>query len=291
MLKNIGKITLVLSLVVISGFAAAAARAADIVVLPPNQPAGSHEIWMHSEMGQSFVAEATDVKGGFWVEYLPEAAAIMPPNDPITQVFVNLYRGEGIDAANLIHQTSFMVDTTTKGFLDVDYSGAGIKLVPGSMYTIGITSPYNRGWIIPSVCDFQNLDASGQPSGAYTLGHPFFNGQIVIEETGICDNAFHMIDAAAVVTPTPALPTPTFTPTPTPTPTVSITSKKVELKGTVKQVGASSIVVNTTTVYLTPATVIKFNYRGTSLTVGQRVQVKGYKNSDGSVTAIAIEVK
>lgn len=300
MIKQLSKKIISIGLVASFSFLATPVKAADIVVVNPvGQQAGAHEIWVHSEMGQSFVAEAANVIGGFWVEYSPEAAALTPPNAPVTQINVNLYEGEGIDAAKKLYSQAFMVDTNTKGFLDVNFANAGIQLVVGNTYTLGISSPDNRGWMIPSVCDFINLDASGQPSGAYLLGHPFFNGQITVEESGICDNAFHMLDTmAAAPTPTPVIvtptPTPVATPTPTPvatpTPVVTNTGKKVELKGIISSVDYSSIVVKGTTVYITPSTVIKLNYQP-SLEVGQKVQVKGRMNIDGTVTALKIEVR
>ncbi|MEK7165794.1 MAG: hypothetical protein AAB874_03235 [Patescibacteria group bacterium] len=265
-------------------------QAADIAVVPPaGQAYGAHEIWAHNEMGQSFVASTTQVKAGFYVIYSPQSAALMAPNASITQLFAKLYDGEGIDSTKLLKSTAFTVDTIQNGFLDVDYAAAGITLVSGNKYTLGITSPDNRGWIVPSVCDYLNLDASGQPTGAYADGHPFFNGVMVTDETGICDNAFHVIDVAGGVPPTVS-PTPTPSPTSTPSPIVQKTLKKVDKVGVIKKITPLYLVVNKTTLYLTPTAVIKLNYYP-SLSVGLKINYKGYKNADGSVTATFIEVK
>ncbi len=289
--KLIKKIS-ILGILISTPFLPTIANAADITVIPPaGQPYGAHEIWAHSEMGQSFIASGVEVKAGFYVVYSPESAAVMAPNAPMTQLNANLYEGEGIDSARLLNTTSFTVDTTQNGFLDVDYVGVRVTLVPGNIYTLGITSPDNRGWIVPSVCDFQNLDASGQPTGAYINGHPFFQGVMVTDETGICDNAFHVVDTAGGVplTASPS-PTPMPTPTPTPTPTVKKTLKKVDKSGVIKEITPLNLLVNKTTVYLTPTTEIKLNYYP-SLSVGLKINYKGYKNVDGSVTATFIEVK
>lgn len=260
-------------------------KAADIVVVPdPAIPAGAHEIWAHSEMGQSFVAEGATVKGGFWVEYSPESAALMPPNATTTELIVKLYEGEGLDSTKLLNQTSLMVYSNQKGFLDVNYADMGIQLVVGNKYTLGISSPYNRGWIIPGVCDYSTV----QPTGSYQNGHPFFNGQIVTDETGICDNAFHMLEIVTVQPPAPVEPTPT--PTPLPTPSYTVTTRKVELKGYVTEVGSNWIIVKKSKVYFDGNTVLKMNYN-TTFVSGQFAQIKGFKNSDGTITATFIEVQ
>lgn len=265
-------------------FGASPVLAADTIVAPvAGQPYGAHEIWAHSEMGQSFVAEATNVKGGFFVGYSPESAALMAPNAPVTDMVVRLYQGEGLDPANKLHESVLSVDTTQNGFLDIDYAASGVTLTPGGKYTIGISSPYNRGWIVPSVCDYSGV----QPTGAYAAGHPFFQGQMVTDETGICDNGFHMIDQAnaPVITPTP-----THEVTPTPAPSYTVTTKKAEFKGKITAAGTDSITVGALVVHVTPTTIINFNYQSGFL-IGQFVLGKGFKNSDGSVTATKLEVK
>lgn len=261
--------------------------AADVVVMPQaGQPYGAHEVWAHSEMGQSFVAPSAKAKGGLYVQYDSLSAALGAPNAPTTQVIANLYDGEGLNSGKLLQSATFTIDTTTKGFLDVDYSAMGINLVPGNTYTLGLSSPNNRGWIVPSVCDY----TSAQPTGAYTSGHPFFNGTIVLNETGICDNAFHVLDmtAPAVVTPAPAS---ALAQTATSDQSEdSSKAKKVEGKGVITEVGASWIVVKGVTVQIDSQTVIKLN-DNTSLAVGQKAEYKGTKNTDGSVSARKIEVK
>lgn len=286
MFKKLNKKIIGLGLTVISLAVPSLVYAADIVVEPlSGQPYGAHEIWAHSEMGQSFVAEASNVKGGFFVSYSPESAALMAPNASSTELIVNLYEGEALDSAKLLYTKSFVVDTTQNGYLDTDYVNAGIQLVPGNKYTLGISSPFNRGWIVPSVCVYP---AGGQPTGAYDNGHPFFNGQIVTNEVGICDNAFHVIESLAIITPVPVSPTPS--PTPIPASSYSVTNRKVELKGVVTVVNFDNIVVKGKVVYFDSNTVIKWNYNNT-FAVDQKVQIKGFKNSDGSITATVIEVQ
>lgn len=289
-----------LAFVLLSLMVVRQAHAADIVVAPqPGVAYGAHELWAHSEMGQSFVAQAADVRAGFYVIYSPESAAIMAPNAPVTKLVASLYAGEGMEPAKLLNTANFTVDTTQQGFVDVDYAAAGIKLQPGVTYTLGISSPDNRGWIVPSICDFQNLDANGQPTGAYLDGHPFFRGTMVVNESGICDNAFHALDLAASVSPTPSVtpvPTPALTPAPTLAPTPAPTAKKpakkvtVEKTGVIAEVGVNYIVVDGIRVYITAATEIKLEYYP-ELASGQLVSYKGWKNTDGTVTAVKIEVK
>jgi hypothetical protein len=186
--------------------------AADLTVAPLNTPySGGHEIFAHGEMGQSFVAPAASAKVGFLVTYDAASAALSAPNATVTKMFINLYSGEGINFANFIGQGTVTVDTTVNGFVDYDLSAVGISLIPGNTYTIGLNTS-NRGWIVPGACV---AGPTGQPTGAYDLGHPFLSGQIILNETGICDNSFHVIDKAGTPIVTPA-PTPVITPAPTP---------------------------------------------------------------------------
>ncbi len=259
--------------------------ASDLIVSPdPSMSYGGHEIWANGEIGQSFVAQAAQVTGGFMVEYDPTNPNLTSTS---TQVVVNLYSGEGLNTANLLSSNTLPVDTTTKGFLDVDYLASGVTMIVGNTYTIGISSP-TAGWFVPSVCTYP---ASQLPTGAYDLGHPFLQGQMVVNEAGICDNAFHFVDQNVVVSPTPT-PTPASTPTPTPTPSTLpvMTNKKTAGKGTIMAVDVNSITVNKIKVYFTTTTIVKFNYV-TSFAISQRAEYSGYKNADGSVTATKIEVR
>ncbi len=241
------------------------AYAADIVVAPaPGSTYGGHEIWAHSEMGQSFVAIANNVKAGFWVEYSP-SSALLPPNAPETILTISLYGGENLDPDNLLNQQNVIVNSDQLGFLDVDYAALGIQLEVGHIYTLGISSLDNRGWIIPSVCD----NKVNKPTGIYTDGHPFLNGQIVIDETGICDNAFHVIDSTIGYT---------------------VTNKKVEIKGEISEIGENWIYVKRSKVYFDTNTIIVWNDNSV-FELSQVVQVKGYRNTDGTVTASYIELK
>lgn len=66
---------------------------------------------------------------------------------------------------------------------------------------------------------------------------------------------------------------------------------KVELKGIIEKVDTNFIVVNGIVVRITVGTVVKFeDNSGGSFTVGQKVELKGKWNKDGSVTAIKIQV-
>lgn len=286
MFKDTFKKALLVAVAFSSFFITSSAKASDIVVMPPTgQPYGAHEIWANGEIGQSFVAPAANVSAGFYVKYDAVSASLMAPNAPTTQMIANLYEGEGIDQAKLLNSTVISVDTTTNGFLDVNYVTSGVSLIPGNMYTLGLLSPYNRGWVVPGVCDY----TASPLVGTYTSGHPFFYGQIVLDETGICDNAFHVVDLTPVVvspTPTPTS-VPTVTPTVTPSP-VS-TGKKTEGKGLITVVNSDSIVVNSVVVKFTSSTVVILNYNSTFV-VGRKAEYKGFKNTDGSVTATKIEM-
>lgn len=261
-------------------FGAAPVFAADVVVVPPDvTTAGGHEVWAHSEMGQSFKAQASSAKGGFYVWYSPESAALGAPNAPVTDMTVSVYAGETLDPAQRLHSAVVHTDSQANGFMDVDFAAAGITFVPGNTYTIGVSSQ-DRGWIVPSVCDFTTI----QPTGAYADGHPFFQGAITVNETGICDNAFHMVDTGVVS------PTPTPTVSPTPTPDYTVTTKKMEFNGTILAVQHNVLTVGKYTVYITPTTKVNYNYAPGFMT-GQRVHVKGWKNSNGTVTAAFVEVR
>jgi hypothetical protein len=282
--------------------------AADLIVAPPLGPnLGGHEIFAHNEMGQSFVAPASSTKVGFLVTYDAASAALGAPNATTSTIFVRIYQGEGLAFANFLGQAAVNVDTTQVGFVDFDLSTAGIVLVPGSTYTLGMMN-FNRGWINPSACV---LVAGGQPVGMYDFGHPFLVGTMITDETGICDNAFHVLDLnPGTPTPTPT-PTPSPTPSPTPTPTPSpsptpsptptptpspndspivSTGKSVEGEGKVSNANDGSITVNGILVRYNIFTKIKLSY-GKPLAVGQKVGYKGMLNTDKSVSTSYIEVK
>lgn len=271
------------------------ALASDLVVSPdPSIPNGAHEIYANGPMGQSFVATATNAKVGFMLSYSPASAILGGPNAPIANLVTRLYSGEGMNTTPLGEFTS-TVDTTTNGFVDFNLAGSGISLVAGNTYTLGMSID-NRGWINPSVCVYPT---GSLPTGAYDLGHPFFNGAMVLDETGICDNSFHITDLdlvtptptpTPVVTPTPT-PTPVVTPTPTPTPTpVVVKGKKVEGKGLVSMVSDDRLTINGMEMIISPTTVVKLN-ENESIVVGLRAEYKGYMNSDGTVSLSKIEFK
>lgn len=270
--------------------------ASDLVVSPDlSLPYGAHEIWAHNQMGESFIATASNAKVGFLVSYSAQSAAQSAPNAPIATLVTKIYAGEGFGTAPL-GQIQTTIDTTTNGFVDFDLVSAGITLIPGNTYTLGMTID-NRGWINPASCVYP---VGAQPTGSYDLGHPFFQGVMTTNETGICDNSFHIVDQSPTVTPIPQptvvptaapTPAPTSTPVPTVTPsTVVSTGKKTEGKGTIVAVSENAITVGKVLVRYTANTVLKMNYI-TQLVIGQNAQYKGLKNTDGSVTATMIEIQ
>lgn len=138
----------------------------------------------------------------------------------------------------------------------------------------------------------------------------FANGEIVsysgfYDATGVICNASYMtVSIAPTPTPVPTpvpVPTPTPTPTPTPVPTpvpvptptptpapVVSSASKVEGKGIVTTYTATKAVIGGITLKITPTTIIK-SEAGKFLTVGLKVEYKGVKNADGSITATSIK--
>ncbi len=136
----------------------------------------------------------------------------------------------------------------------------------------------------------------------------FANGEIVsysgfYDTTGVICNASYMtVSIAPTPTPVPTpvpVPTPTPTPTPTPVPTpvpvptptpapVVSSASKVEGKGIVTTYTATKAVIGGITLKITPTTIIK-SEAGKFLAVGLKVEYKGVKNADGSITATSIK--
>ena len=217
------------ALVMLSWAAVAAAGSTDLVY-PPTTSAG-HD-FNHAPIGQSFKALAPSVTAGIHladgVTFTSWLATIYPgqidPGSypyvpaPTLNVTVSLYEGEGM-GGNLLHSTPLAVSAPFMGFLDVDYAAAGVVLTPGSMYTIVVSDdgPMSypqgvSGWVVSAVHDFASgtgvpvYDSSGAivgylPYGAYYDGHPVLQGTLYVDDAGIGDTAFHVIDTGAAAAP------------------------------------------------------------------------------------------
>jgi len=82
----------------------------------------------------------------------------------------------------------------------------------------------------------------------------------------------------------------TLTPTPTPTPTATADpTPEVEIKGVVESVGDGTFVVGGVTVVVTTDTRLD-DFGGQPLAAGQRVEVHGVMQSDGSILATSVEL-
>jgi len=78
-------------------------------------------------------------------------------------------------------------------------------------------------------------------------------------------------------------------PTATPPPA---TGGSVEMKGTIESVGTGYLVVSGTTVWITASTAIQYeDSSGGQFIVGHAIELKGTRNSDGSVTASQMTVE
>lgn len=163
---------------------------------------GGHALSAHGEVGQSFITPATDITAGIYLKYSAETAAVLGATNPNSTVTVKLYSGENLAPENLVAMSEVAVDETQDGYLDLSYTGLSLD----GIYTLSVAQN-DAGWVVPSVCSYP---ADGQPTGVYADGHPFLQGNIVTDETGICDNLFHVIDPnyVAPVDPTPVDPTP-----------------------------------------------------------------------------------
>lgn len=69
----------------------------------------------------------------------------------------------------------------------------------------------------------------------------------------------------------------------------SVTNVKVEGKGIISKINNNQVVINNITAHYNSATIIKLNYQP-SLMVDQKVEYKGFKNTDGSITLTKIEI-
>lgn len=71
----------------------------------------------------------------------------------------------------------------------------------------------------------------------------------------------------------------------------TVTSTKVEAKGVISSLFDGGVVVNGNKVFVGPTASIKYNDYLKSIAVGQKVEYKGFKNDDGSITVIKIEIR
>lgn len=182
----------------------------DIEYLPTTS--AGHD-FNHAPVGQSFIALAPQVRAGLYIadalSFTNWLATVYPgqiqPGSypyavaPSVNVNIKLLQGEGgngtvLDSRNVTLAAPFM------GFVDVDYAASGITLAVGQTYTLLMTDISNQsypngvtGWTVPAVHDFTVV----QPVGAYRDGQPILQGALVQDDTGIGDNAFHVMDTGA----------------------------------------------------------------------------------------------
>lgn len=69
------------------------------------------------------------------------------------------------------------------------------------------------------------------------------------------------------------------------------TTQKVESKGTITSLFENGVIINGIKLYIVPTSTVKYNDYLTSIVTGQKAEYKGFKNEDGSVTVIKIEVR
>ena len=138
-----------------------------------------------------------------------------------------------------------------------------LVVTTNGLYTTGQWVPSNTG---THVSEFSCADIT---TGAYT--------DTVIACTYGCN--------LGACNPAPVV-VPTVTPTPAP---IASTGKKVESKGIINSVNSDSIIVGGSVLRVLPETVVKYN-EVTDFAVGLKVQYKGIRNTDGSVSLTSIEV-
>lgn len=186
---------------------------------PPSASSGGHD-FNHAPIGQSFIARAAKIKAGI---YLSDAqsfqSAFAPTASPYPYavastltVTARLLVGEGSQGTVLDSRT-LTLNAPFGGYVEFDYAAAGIVLSVGSPYTLLLTDASGQaypngvtGWIVPSVNDFSSGATS--PPGAYLDGHPILQNVVVINDAGIGDNAFEVIDLAPGTTTPPPPPPP-----------------------------------------------------------------------------------
>jgi len=197
-------------------FASPAMSGVTDIEFQPTTSAG-HD-FNHAPIGQTFVALASQTKAGLYIadqnSFTNWLSTVYPgqiqPGSypyaiaPSIQLNIQLSEGEGLtgpvlDSRNMTLTAPYM------GFIDIDYAALGINLTVGQSYTLLVTDVSNlaypngvTGWVVPAV-----HDNSIQPTGAYLDGHPILQGSLVLNETGIGDNAFHVVDVTSSGYPPP----------------------------------------------------------------------------------------
>lgn len=171
-----------------------------------------------SEYGQSFTANATEATVGLFLEknFTGATYAEKLANCSFaTTVTLNLYSGEGTDAANLLHSADYALPECFRGFVEANYRDAGINFIIGDTYTISVSSPITAGgnYIVPTVTGgapigtvvTQNRSRRGWVySSAPLYGGIFANGSAVLN--GVLNKEYvinNNTTSATVVWPIP----------------------------------------------------------------------------------------
>lgn len=167
---------------------------------PPAAASGGHD-FNHAPVGQSFTAQAASVKAGLYLadQTSFNGSAGYPYSvAPSLRANVKLINGEGT-TGTVLDSRDVTLTAPFNGFVYVDYRAAGVTLNVGSLYTLLVTDISNvaypsgvTGWLVPSVTG--PSDGTPLPPGAYAGGHPILQNQLVVNEGGIGDNAFAVID-------------------------------------------------------------------------------------------------
>lgn len=150
-------------------------------------------------------------------------------------------------------------------------SDDGLPNLPGQLsYQWSVISA--PGTVVFGNANSATTTASFNIDGTYTL-------QLAASD-GVLSNTDNIL---VIVEPEPSIPNlpPVFDPN----------GPQAELQGSIQEVGSNYIVVSGSKVWHTATTVIKFeDGSGSSLHIGQSVELKGSKNTDGSITASKIQV-
>ena len=170
----------------------------------------------HAPIGQSFKALAPSVKAGIFiadedsfVTWLRQTFPTLPDFPyaiaPSVTIRVDLLQGEGV-GGTVLDSRKLTMTKPFMGFVEVDYAAAGIALVPGNKYTLLMTDVSGQsypngvtGWVVPAVHDYGK--GGSLPPGAYPDGRPVLQGALVLDDSGIGDNAFEVLDVGGSIPP------------------------------------------------------------------------------------------
>ncbi len=184
---------------------------------PPSASSGGHD-FNQAPIGQSFIARASKVRAGIYLSdgksfqsaFAPNASPYPYSVAPALKVNVQLLAGEG-SMGTVLDSRSLTLTAPFGGFVAVDYASAGVVLSVGSPYTLLLTDASGQaypngvtGWVVPSVTDFGG--GANPPPGAYPDGHPILQNIVAINDAGVGDNAFEVIDLAPVTANPPSPP-------------------------------------------------------------------------------------